>query len=100
MEIITVYEGIFFVNIVIVMYLSHIAYLRARHKSMMSYTACHHLLSHAYIGASLAIGANLFIYFGNIIPLLGACIYVLSHLVKENLRLVRSGFWTPGIKDI
>jgi len=100
MEILIAYKGIIFANTIIVAYLFHALYLGIRHKNMMSSAAYHHLISHAYIGVSLSIGINSFMYFGRIAPLLGASIYVLLHLVKENLRLVKSGFWTPTIKDI
>lgn len=69
-----------------------------KYKDKMAIGAVHHLLTHLYI-ALLATGAvNLYAYNGCVSGLLFVALYILQHISKENLRLIRTNRWTDSVE--
>lgn len=75
-------------------------YLIYRYKSTMASGAYHHLLSHLWIVIYGAISINLYACCDYIYPMIFVALHIIQHVVKENLRLVSTGRWTPSVKDI
>ena len=86
-------------NTLMVVYLISSMYKLIKFRSVLSDESIHHLLSHTFIVMFFLVSVNVYSYSKCTIPLTVSFAYLLQHLVKENVRLVRTGKWTPSIKE-
>ena len=94
-------EVIFIImNVVMVSYVIYAVYQAWMYGHNMTDGAYHHFLSHLYIVLFFLISLNVFIFKGWIVPFLLTLAYTIQHLTKENLRLIKTGKWTPTVKDV
>ena len=87
------------VNIVLIGFIAHTAYLCVVYGRAMGESSRHHLISHGSIVFFFFIALNIFVIKGWIVPLIFVLGHIIQHVIKENLRLVKTGTWTPEVKD-
>lgn len=90
---------IMIINISMYFYFVVSAYQIYTYKKTIAEGAIHHLVSHLYIVLFFFISVNLFFLKGYVIPVLLSLLYMLQHLTKENMRLVKTSRWTESVSD-
>ena len=98
MEIVSALQALFFINVVLTLSCSFMGYQAYKHRHTMTYNSRHHLLSHFYITMFVIISVNMFYFKGFIMPMLFSAVLLLTHLLKENHRLIHNNLWTPDVK--
>lgn len=85
------------VNIAVGVYIIIALYQLYMYNDNMCGGALHHFYSHIFLVVFVAVGINSFILKGYETPLVLAILYVLQHVGKENMRLVKTSRWNRSV---
>ena len=66
-------------------------------KHKVTDNSMHHILSHSYIVGFFMISTNLYIYKDLKTPFVISFLYLLQHLIKENIRLIKTNKWSEDV---
>lgn len=80
-------------SIILVVFIAHGLYILTK-KDEMTEEGRHHIQSHLYLASMMLVGAVFMSSGGSIVFLVVSMLFVLAHLLKENLRIERHEPWT------